>query len=174
MRLFRSSIFTIHLFGAALFATPTVSIDGDQILLDGEPVKTIRLRCSNKLISESTTEGLISSLDTYQSYGLNLDSVFIMGSCFADVKGDLPDGEMDPVYRNRLKRILSATEKRQVMMIVGCLYWSTSKAKEDLSHWTQRDADQAIANTARWLGENEFHYVILNPDNEGMATRAMI
>ena len=81
---------------------------------------------------------------------------------------------MDPVYRNRLERILRATEKRQMMMIVGCLYRSTSKAKEDLSDWTQRDADQAIANTARCLGENEFHYVILDPDNEGMATRAMI
>ena len=62
---------------------------------------------------------------------------------------------MDPVYRNRLERILRATEKRQMMMIVGCLYRSTSKAKEDLSDWTQRDADQAIANTARCLGENE-------------------
>ena len=167
MRLFRSSIFTIHLFGDALFATPTVSIDG-------EPVKILGLRCSSTLISESTTEDLISSLDTYQSYGLNLVSVFIMGSRFGDVKGYLPDGEMESVYRNRLERILRATEKRQMMMIVGCLYWSTSKAKEDLSHWTQRDADQAIANTARWLGENEFHYVILDPDNEGMATRAMI
>ena len=168
-----SSIFTLHLFGAALFATPTVSVSGENILLDSEPVKILGLRCSNALISDETTNDLIDALDAYQSYGLNLISVFMMGSRFGDVKGYLPNGEMDSVYRDRLERILKATQERGMMTIVGCLYWSTSKAKEDLTHWTQEDAEQAIANTASWLGKKGFHHVILDPDNEGMATRAM-
>ena len=37
------------------------------------------------------------------------------------------------------------------MVIVGCLYWGTSKAKEDLASWQISDAENAIANTTRWL-----------------------
>ena len=58
------------------------------------------------------------------------------------------------------------------MTIVGCLYWSTSRAKEDLAAWTQQDADRAVGNTARWLAERDFTHVILDPDNEGMAVKA--
>lgn len=148
-----------------------VTVVGEEIHFQGKPVKVLGLRCSNALISDATTGELIDSLDLYQSYGINLVSVFVMGSRFGDVKGYLPDSRLNPVYRDRLKRILEATRRKGMMMIVGCLYWSTSKAKEDLTHWTQADADLAVANTARWLGENEFYHVILDPDNEGMATR---
>ena len=152
---------------------PRLVVQGDQLLLDEEPVKVLGLRCSNALMSDETTAALIEALDLYQSYGINLISVFVMGSRFGDVKGYLPDGRMDPVYQRRLERILEATQERRIIAIVGCLYWSTSKAKEDLGDWTQEDADQAIAGTARWLREQGFHHVILDPDNEGMASRAM-
>lgn len=152
-------------------ALPHVTVRSDEIFFQGKPVKILGLRCSNALISDATTEEMIAALDLYQSYGLNLVSVFVMGSRFGDVKGYLPDGSMNPVYQARLRRILEATQEKGMMMIVGCLYWSTSKAKEDLRHWTQEDANRAIANTARWLGENNFNHVILDPDNEGMATR---
>jgi hypothetical protein len=96
-----------------------------------------------------------------------------MGSRFGDVKGYLPDGSLNPVYRDRMQRILRATEENDMLMIVGCLYWGTSRAKEELSQWTQQDANTAIANTAAWLGEHNFKHVILDPDNEGMAVRQM-
>ena len=150
-----------------------VRVDGTDILFDDQPVKIIGLRCSNALISDSTTEDLINVLDLYHSYGVNTVSVFLMGSRFGDVKGYLPDGSLNPVYRNRFERILRATEEKGVITIVGCLYWSTSRAKEDLSSWAQEDANRAIANTARWLNENNFRHVILDPDNEGMAGREM-
>ena len=37
------------------------------------------------------------------------------------------------------------------MVLVGCLYWSTSRAKEDLGHWTQVEANRAVAQTVEWL-----------------------
>jgi hypothetical protein len=153
-------------------ATPRLAVQGDRILLDGRETKLIGLRCSNALISDETTDALIGALDLHRSYGINTVSVFIMGSRFGDVKGYLPDGSLNPVYRARLERILRATDERGMAMIVGCLYWSTSMAKEDLSAWTQEDANRAIANTARWLAEQRFTHVILDPDNEGMAVRA--
>lgn len=150
-----------------------LSIKGDQILQDGTPVQLIGLRCSNALISDKSTDELIRALEQYQDYGLNAVSVFVMGSRFGDVKGYLPDGSMDPVYKKRLERILNATQSRDMITIVGCLYWSTSRAKEDLSGWIQKDADKAIAITAKWLGQKGFKHVILDPDNEGMAGREM-
>lgn len=152
---------------------PRLVVEGDQLLLDGEAVKVLGLRCSNALMSDATADALIESLDRYQSYGINLVSVFVMGSRFGDVKGYQPDGRMDPEYRKRLERILKATQKKRMITIVGCLYWSTSKAKEDLGHWTQEHANKAIAETARWLRKENFRHVILDPDNEGMASRAM-
>jgi hypothetical protein len=149
-----------------------LTVRGEKILLNDRIVKLIGLRCSNALISDVTTNDLIDALDLYQAYGVNTVSVFLMGSRFGDVKGYLPDGSLNPVYRDRLERLLKATDARGFVTIVGCLYWSTSRAKEDLAAWTQNDAERAIGNTARWLADREFTHVILDPDNEGMAVRA--
>lgn len=150
-----------------------VTISADRILLNGHPVKLIGLRCSNALISDATTDDLIDALDFYCSYGINTVSVYLMGSRFGDVKGYLPDGTLAPAYQERLERLLQATDQRRMVVIVGCLYWGTSAAKDGLSNWTQADADRAVANTAEWLRDGEFAHVILDPDNEGMAVRAM-
>lgn len=172
----KSSVILFCLFllitPCCLAANNTLTVEGDQIHFNGEPIKIIGLRCSNALISEKTTDELIAALNTFQSYGVNTVSVFMMGSRFGDIKGYLPDSSLNPVYRKRFERILRATDECGMVCIVGCFYWSTSKAKEDLSHWSQEDADKAVANTASWLAEHPFTHVILDPDNEGMAVRA--
>ena len=149
--------------------TRGVAVARDQVLLNGHPVKVLGLRCSNALISDATADALIGQLDFYKAHGLNTVSVFFMGSRFGDVRGYRPDASLDPVYAGRMGRILKATAERDMIVIVGCLYWSTSKAKAELGHWEQADANRAVANTARWLKEKEFANVILDPDNEGMA-----
>ena len=150
-----------------------VTIQGNQILQDDKPIKLVGLRCSNALISDRTADQLMGSLDRYQGYGLNAISVFLMGSRFGDAQGYHPDGSMAPEYLDRLDRILDATRSRDMVVIVGCLYWSTSLAKADLMEWNQEDANRAIAGTAKWLGEAGYRHVILDPDNEGMAGREM-
>lgn len=163
----------LSLVPLSVFAGNTrVTVSGDRILQNDNAVKVLGLRCSNALISDAATGDLIAALDLYRSYGVNTVSVFLMGSRFGDVKGYLPDGSLNTVYRDRMERILRATDSRGMLMIVGCLYWGKSTAKEDLSVWTQEDADRAVANTARWLAEKDFRHVILDPDNEGMAGRA--
>ena len=158
--------------GVLVAGETKVSVSGDQILLNGQSVKVLGLRCSNALMSDRTTDELIAALDMYRSYGVNTISVFLMGSRFGDVKGYLPDASLSPSHCRRLERILKTTDKRGMVTIVGCLYWSTSRAKEDLSDWTQEDAERAVANTAKWLADKEYTHVILDPDNEGMAVRA--
>ena len=39
-------------------------------------------------------------------------------------------------------------------------------------HWTQRQANAAVANTVKWLKDHDYRNVFVDVDNEGMARRA--
>ncbi len=148
-----------------------LTVAGANLLLDGAPVKLIGLRLSNALMSDATTQELIDHLGAFHSYGVNAISVFVMGSRFGDVKGFRPDASLDPVYRDRLARIITAADGRAMVVLVGCLYWSESEANAELGHWTQREANLAVQNVVRWLKENRWRNVFVDPDNEGMANK---
>lgn len=149
-----------------------LSVSGTDILLNGQPVKLLGLRVSNALISDAETRELLRNLGVFQKYGVNALSVFVMGSRFGDVKGFRPDASLDPVYAARLGRIIEAADARGMVVLVGCLYWSDSEAKADLGHWTQKDANRAVANTVKWLAGHNYRNVFVDPDNEGMANKA--
>ena len=117
----------------------------------------------------NATNGLINHLDLYKSYGINTISVFFMGSRFGDVKGYNEDASLNPVYQKRMAKIIRACDQRNMIVLVGCLYWGGSKGKWE--SWKQKDAENAVANTVRWLSENNFRNVFVDPDNEGMANR---
>lgn len=145
------------------------TIKGDKAYLNDNEFQVIGLRCSNALISEKTTNNLIKHLDLYKSFGVNTISVFFQGSRFGDVKGYNADGTLNPEYTNRMAKIIEACDKREMVVLVGCLYWGTSKGKWE--QWTQKEADAAVANTVKWLSENNYRNVFVDPDNEGMANR---
>ena len=147
----------------------TFAVKGDQVQLNGTAFKVLGLRVSNALISDEATDQLIKNLDTFKDYGVNTVSVFLMGSRFGDIKGIKPDASLDPVYAARLAKSIEAADDRGMVVLVGCLYWSTSKANEDLKNWTQEDADKAVANTVAWLSKNKYRNVFVDVDNEGMA-----
>ncbi len=146
------------------------TVEGDRTYLNGEDFLVIGLRCSNTLISDETAEELISNLDAFASYGINTVSVFFMGSRFGDVKGYREDGSLDPVYAKRMCKIIDAADKRGMVVLVGCLYWSNSKGK--WASWGQAQADAAVANTVAWLKANDYRNVFVDVDNEGMARKA--
>jgi hypothetical protein len=149
-----------------------LTVAGTELHLNGEPFKVHGLRTSAALISDTTTHDLIEHLDLFRSYAVNTISVYIMGSRFTDVKGYRPDATLDPVYAARLGQIIEAADARDMIVLVGCLYWSTSRAHEELTHWTQADANRAVANTVAWLKERNYRNVFVDPDNEGMAHAA--
>jgi hypothetical protein len=148
------------------------SVTGNQLELNERPVKILGLRCSNALISEAKTDELLANLDAFKSYGVNTVSVFLMGSRFGDIKGYRPDASLEPTYARRLGRIIEAADVRGMLVLVGCLYWSTSTAKSDLGRWQQADANKAIGNTIHWLKDHNYHNVFVDVDNEGMAHQA--
>lgn len=145
----------------------SVKPDNTGTLLNGRPFLATGLRVSNALVSEAKTTELIENLDRFADYGVNTISVFFQGSRFGDVKGYRADATLDPVYAARMGRIIEAADARGMVVLVGCLYWSTSTARWD--QWTQGDAERAIANTVRWLKERGYRNVFVDVNNEQMA-----
>ena len=167
-------VLAILTVGALIAGNYRFSVVGDQVVLNGKSFKVIGLRCSNALISDEKADQLIEHLGLYRSYGVNTVSVFFMGSRFGDVRGYRPDATLEPGYAARMGRIIEAADKLGMVVLVGCLYWSTSRAKEHLVDvWGQAEANQAVANTVGWLAENEYRNVFVDVDNEGMAHREM-
>lgn len=146
------------------------SITGEKTFLNNKEFLVIGLRCSNALMTDETSNDLVNNLNVYKKHGINTISVFFQGSRFGDIKGYNRDASLNPVYAQRLARIISAADDRGMVVLVGCLYWGNSKGKWE--EWTQTEANAAIANTVQWLSENDFRNVFVDVDNEGMAKRA--
>lgn len=161
---------TLLLVAPAQAGRYVFTVRGDKTFLNGQHILVKGLRCSNALVSDESADELIANLSTFASYGINTVSVFFMGSRFGDVKGYNEDGSLNPVHAGRMGRIIEAADERGMVILVGCLYWSTSKAKWE--SWTQKEADTAVANTVRWLKEHDYRNVFVDVDNEGMAKRA--
>jgi len=134
--------------------------------LNGKPLLVKGLRCSNGLFSDAVTDDLIRQLKTYTEHGLNTISVFLMGNRYGDIAGYNPDASLNPVYADRLGKIIEAADSLGMVVLVGCLYWGTSKARYD--DWTQADVDKAVYNTAEWLKIKNYTNVFIDVDNEGM------
>ncbi|MHC4743576.1 MAG: DUF5060 domain-containing protein, partial [Planctomycetota bacterium] len=148
----------------------TFTVSGTSSYLNGRQFLVSGLRCSNALMSDTAAEQLIRSLDRFASYGVNTVSVYFMGSRFGDVKGYNADATLNPIYAERMARIIEAADDRGMVVLVGCLYWGGSRSKWE--NWTQIQAEAAVANTVRWLKENDYRNVFVDIDNEGMAKRA--
>jgi len=118
------------LSGLAVAGNYVFTIRGEKTYLNGHAILVKGLRCSNALISDQETQELIDNLDTFAQYGVNTVSVYFMGSRFGDVKGYNEAATLNPVYAGRMGRIIEAADRRGMMVLVGCLYWSTYSKKE--------------------------------------------
>jgi len=157
------------LFSLNLSAGNLFSVKGEKTYLNDQEILVVGLRCSNSIMNDEATDGLIDHLDLYKSYGVNTISVFFMGSRFGDVKGYNEDASLNPVYLKRMAKIIQACDQRNMIVLVGCLYWGGSEGKWE--SWGQKDAENAVSNTVKWLSENNYRNVFVDPDNEGMAKR---
>ena len=163
----------VHAAPAIQPSAHVLTVEGRDILFDGKPTKIIGVRVSNALISEEKVKELIDNLDVFKSYGVNTIAVYVMGSRFGNIKGYNPDASLNITYRKRFERIIEEADRRAMIVLVGCLYWSTSEAKAELGQWTQKEANLAVANTVRWLTDRGYRHVFVDPDNEGMAHAEM-
>ena len=94
------------LFSLNLSAGNLFSVKGEKTYLNDQEILVVGLRCSNSIMNDEATDGLIDHLDLYKSYGVNTISVFFMGSRFGDVKGYNEDASLNPVYLKRMAKII--------------------------------------------------------------------
>lgn len=146
------------------------SVRGDKTFLNDNEILLRGVRFSNALISDKAVGELIANLDTFASYGINSFSVYLQGSRFGDIKGYNEDCSIDTTYGRRLSQIVEAGDNKGFVVLVGCLYYGTSKATWE--SWKQEQANLAVANTVRWLSDNNYRNVFVDVDNEGMALKA--
>jgi hypothetical protein len=147
----------------------TFSVKGEKTFLNDKQMIVLGLRCSNALMSDTTTNDLIHQLDNYKEFGINTVSVYFQGSRFGNIKGYNRDGSLNPIYANRMAKIIEAADDRGMVVLVGCLYWGNSQGKWE--EWKQAEANAAVANTVKWLGDKNYRNVFIDVDNEGMAQR---
>ena len=91
-------------FSLKLSAGHVFSVKGEKTFLADREILVVELRCSNAIINDEATAGLIGHLDLYKSFGVNTISVFFMGSRFGDVIGYNEDASMNPVHQKRMRR----------------------------------------------------------------------
>ncbi|NND09086.1 MAG: hypothetical protein HKN87_22165 [Saprospiraceae bacterium] len=150
------------------------SVVGNKTYLNGHPFQSIGLRCSNALLTDSTTKELIHFLDVYASYGINTITVYFMGSRYSKIHGYRTDGSLNDTYAARMEKIIKACDERSMIVLVGVLYWGSGPDVTNYyRNWTQSEANAAMRHTVAWLGENNFQNVFVDPDNEGMAERGL-
>jgi hypothetical protein len=70
-----------------------------------------------------------------------------------------------------MESIIREADERGMVVLVGMLYWGNSKGKWE--HWTQIEANRAVIETMNWISQTGYRNVFVDPDNEGMAERAM-
>jgi hypothetical protein len=146
------------------------SVKGEKTFLNDEEIILRGLRFSNALISDKAVDELIANLDTFAYYGINSFSVYLQGSRFGDIKGYEEDCSIDTTYGRRLSKIIEAADRKGFVVLVGCLYYGSSKAPWE--SWGQSEANLAVANTIRWLKDHNYRNVFIDVDNEGMALKA--
>jgi hypothetical protein len=145
----------------------TQNADNSGTSLNGQKFLVAGLRVSNALISDAKTQELIDHMDEFGTYGINTFSIFFQGSRFGDVKGYNEDATLNATYADRMGQIIEAANARNMVVLVGVLYYGNSKAKWD--SWGQAEAEKSVANTIQWLKDNNYRNVFIDVNNEHMA-----
>ena len=174
MKQFTLLIFFLTNIIVIVQAQNVFSAQGNQTLLNGQPFQAIGLRCSNAMLSEESVDALVGHLEEYESYGINTISVFFMGSRYSNINGYNLDGSIKETYKKRMSKIIEACDKREMVVLVGVLYWGAQQSDFSNAYykdWKQKDVNTALVNTITWLRENNYRNVFIDPDNEGMAER---
>jgi hypothetical protein len=166
------------LFGTLLISILTsaqnvFTVNGNKTYLNDKGFQPIGLRCANALISDKSVNELINYLDEYKTYGLNTISVYYMGSRCSNVYGFNLDGTIDKFFQTRMEKIVEACDKRNMVVLVGILYWGGGETGTHYKSWTQAEVNSAMRNTVKWLLAKNYKNVFIDPDNEGMAEIAM-
>ena len=110
---------------------PTLTISGTDLLLDGIQVAPFGLRAANALISTAKVTELIDNLDLFRSAGIQSINVSLQGAGTGNIQGFESNGALKDFHRNEMVRLLTATEKRKMVLVVTYFYFGTDQDLDD-------------------------------------------
>ncbi len=144
-----------------LSVTPAAEVtrDGARLIVDGKPVKLWGVRTASASQNPEATAHLLAQLDDYQRHGLNAVTVFYQGSSGGYSNPFSGDGTvLDPAHHARMVEIISACDRRNLVVIVG-LFYQRSEFFRTPAAW-----EAAVRTATRLLRPHR--NVILNLANE--------
>lgn len=119
---------------------------------------------------EKNTDDLIAALPQWYRYGLRAFTVGLQGGgpCFTIPNSEIinspysPDGkEIDPLYLDRLARLLNAADELGMVVIVSALYCGQIRFLDGALAVLN-----AVRTVGRWLRDGGWKNVIFEPANE--------
>jgi len=142
-----------------------LTIKGHNFYLDGKPFDMWGVRVASATQNDEFTKSLISNLDDYKTSGINCISIYVQGSS---------GGYSDPFFDGgkkiekddwkRVKKIIKACAKRDMVVIVGIFYQRTVK---DLTISKLKTGEE-IRNAVRTVTQKlkPFKNIVINIANE--------
>jgi hypothetical protein len=109
--------------GVPCASAATLTLSGDRILLDGQPVKLWGVRTASASQNPAATAHLLGQLDEYLRHGINAVTVFYQGSSGGYSNPLSADGAtLDSAHHARMIEIIEACDRRGMVVIVGIFY----------------------------------------------------
>lgn len=170
----RKNIFCLLILAAFVLAgcNPSVnrlSIEGDQIYMDGKAFDMWGIRVASATEDQLATDHLVAQLDDYRKYGVNSVAVYFMGSRGGSYDPFSADGKsIDPLHRDRMEQIIRECNDRGMAIITGIFYQRLDSQKIHIKDWEA--AKNAVRTVASWLSSLRYKNVILNIANEQNST----
>ncbi|MBW6537106.1 MAG: cellulase family glycosylhydrolase [Mariniphaga sp.] len=142
-----------------------LKVNGQFFTLDEKPFDMWGVRVASASQTKEFTKSLITSLDDYKESGINCISVFLQGSSggYSDPFGD--NGKtIDKKHLKRLRQIIKACTKKDIVVIVGIFYQRTIRDPEI----GNLKSEEAIRNAVLTVTEKlkPFKNIIINIANE--------
>jgi len=147
-------------------ATPNLTYSNKTFYLGENPITNFGLRVTNSLLNDTVADRLISNLDSMKSYGIQSVSISLQGAradenTYTDINAFNSDGSLNSTIMNRLGRILSALDSRNMVGVV--IYFYQAK---DQTLANDTAVLNAAKNATKYLKDNGFNNVWLNVINE--------
>jgi hypothetical protein len=142
-----------------------LKVNGQFFTLSEKPFDMWGVRVASASQTKEYTRSLIKNLDDYKSVGINTISVFVQGSSGGYSDPFTENGKtIDKKHLKRLKQIIKACSKKEMVVIVGIFYQRTVRDPEI----GNLKSEEAIRNAVRTVtkGLKPFKNIIINIANE--------
>ena len=137
-----------------------LTVQGDRLLLDGQPFDMWGIRAASGTMDQKQTDHLIAQLDDFLAHGVNAVTVFYMGCSGGWYDPFSPDGKkLDDGHAQRMRQIAQACDERGMVLIVGIFYQRAPFGLQD--HNAVVEAVRVATESVRGFGN-----VIINIANE--------